>query len=523
MQRSISGFALLFTSVSAILGSGWLFANYFTSILAGPAALVSWIIGGAAMIVIAFVFAELCTMLPITGSSTRIPHFTHGTLVSFLFSWIIWLSYTSLVPTEVQAVIQYVSYFYPNLLNQDTSLTQTGYALATFLMLIASAINIFSLRWLLRCNNILTVMKIIIPCLLCIIILAKKFSLTQVLHPAGSPFNPEGWEGILAAIATGGIVFAFNGFKQACEMAGEAINPRRALPIAILGSILVTLTIYIVLQLAFYSSITTENYTGSWAHLTLPGSHSPMAALLTQNNLRPWLPVLYIGAIIGPLAAGLIYTSSACRSLYGMSKNKHIPDLFEKLTPQGNPYYAIIVNFLLGMFMFAPLPGWDQMVSFLTSLMSITYAIGPVCLLALRYQMPDQKRPFKLPFATFWSTTAFYLCTLLIYWSGWGVLSKLGIALLIGLAVLFIHRRFIKTHDKSPLDFRASIWVWPYFSGIILISYLGRFGHGRGIVPFGWDFLIIAIFCVLIMWLAIKFRLKSEVTAHYIQELHVNR
>src|SRR3990167_206365 len=112
MKRSISIFALLFTSVSAILGSGWLFTNYYTSTLAGPAAIVSWLIGGFIVIFIAFIFAELCTLLPITGSSTRIPQFTHGTLVSFLFAWIIWLSYAALVPTEVQAVIQYLSYFF---------------------------------------------------------------------------------------------------------------------------------------------------------------------------------------------------------------------------------------------------------------------------------------------------------------------------------------------------------------------------------------------------------------------------
>ncbi len=112
LKRSISPFALLLTSVSAILGSGWLFAAYYTSELAGPSAILAWLIGGSAAIIIAFVFAELCAMLPITGSSTRIPYYTHGTLVSFLFAWIIWLTYASFASTEVQAVLQYFSYFF---------------------------------------------------------------------------------------------------------------------------------------------------------------------------------------------------------------------------------------------------------------------------------------------------------------------------------------------------------------------------------------------------------------------------
>lgn len=523
MRRSISSLALLFTSVSAILGSGWLFANYYTSSLAGPAAIISWLIGGAAVIFIAFVFAELCTLLPITGSSTRIPHYTHGTLVSFLFSWIIWLAYTALVPTEVQAVIQYLSYFFPKLLNTRSGLTHLGYFYAAFLMLIVSAINIFSLRWLLRCNNILTVMKILIPAFITILILLNFFTLKQAIHPANSPFAPYGWHGILAAVTTGGIVFAFNGFKQACEMAGEAKNPNRALPIAIIGSITVTLTIYILLQLAFYSSILPENLVSGWQQIILPGNNSPMAAILKQDGLTTLLPLLYVGAIAGPLAAALMYASSASRSMYGMSKNKHIPSLFQRLTTEGNPIFAILLNFTLGMLMFSPLPGWNSMITFLTSLMAMTYAIGPVCLLALRLQLPDHKRPFRLPFATFTSTTAFYICTLLIYWSGWDIISKLSLALIIGLAVLFIHRFFIQNPEEMPLHWRSSLWIWPYFIGISVISYLGTFGHGHNILPFGWDFAVIALFCILIMWLAIHVKLPNSVTESYILELELHK
>ncbi len=523
MRRSISSLALLFTSVSAILGSGWLFANYYTSELAGPAATISWLIGGAAMICIAFIFAELCTMLPITGSSARIPQFTHGSLVSFMFSWIIWLAYTALVPTEVQAVIQYLSYFFPHLLNVHTGLTHLGYIWAAILMLVVSAINIFSLRWLLRCNNIMTVMKIIIPSFIAILILAHFFTFKQAIHPANSTFSPYGWHGVLAAIATGGIVFAFNGFKQACEMAGEAKNPNRTLPIAIIGSIALTLTIYILLQLAFYSSITPHNLTAGWHHIHLSGGNSPMAAVLKQDGLTALLPLLYVGAIVGPLAAALMYASSASRSIYGMSKNNHIPNIFQKLTTQGNPLFAIMLNFTIGMLMFAPLPGWNSMITFLTSLMAMTYAAGPVCLLALRDQMPDHKRPFRLPLARVWATSAFYICTLLIYWSGWQIISKLSIALIIGLAVLFIHRLFIQGDKEMPLNLRSSIWIWPYFGGLSLISYLGNFGHGHEIIPFGWDFAVIALFCMLIMWLAIKFKLPQATTENYIHELELHK
>ncbi|AML48311.1 amino acid permease [Coxiella burnetii] len=517
LKRSISPFALLLTSVSAILGSGWLFAAYYTSELAGPSAILAWLIGGSAAIIIAFVFAELCAMLPITGSSTRIPYYTHGTLVSFLFAWIIWLTYASFASTEVQAVLQYFSYFFPSLVQSNAGLTGFGYFLATLLMLAISALNVFSLRWLLRCNNVLTLLKIAIPVIVALVILAVYFSPHQLLHPGHSSFMPYGMHGVFAAVSGGGIVFAFNGFKQACEMAGEAKKPARALPFAVIGSVIVCLIVYLLLQFAFLTSIIPSNLIHGWSHLALPGGTSPLTAVAHQGHLDILLPVLYAGAVIGPMAAALMYTSSAARSLYGMSKSHHIPPLFQRLL-HGNPIVAIITNFLLGMSLFAPLPGWNSMITFLTSLIALTYGIGPICLLTLRKQLPDYQRPFKLPFVTVWATFAFYLCTLLTYWSGWAVISKLGIALVVGLLVLFIHRAFISPDERVPLNAKAALWVWPYLVGVTLISYLGDYGGGKGVIPPGWDFGVIGLFCIMIMWLALKFRLPTILTQHYMKD-----
>ena len=519
LKRSITPFALLLTSVSTILGSGWLFATYYASELAGPSSIFAWLVGGVAAITVAFVFAELCAMLPITGSSIRIPYYTHGTLVSFLFSWIIWLSYASLVSTEVQAVMQYLNYFFPLLVYNNGGLTWDGYTVATVLMLSMTALNIFSLRWLLRFNSGLTLLKIAIPAIVALIILAFYFSPQRLIHPAHAAFMPFGLHGVFAAVTSGGIVFAFNGFKQACEMAGEAKDPARALPFAIIGSVVICLLIYLLLQFAFLSSLIPANLAHGWAHLALQGGTSPITAIVHQRHLDFLLPLLYVGAIIGPLAAALMYISSGARALYGMSKNHHIPLLFQRLTSRESPVIAVVANFILGMCLFAPLPGWDRMITFLTSLMALTYGIAPICLLALRQQLPDYHRPFKLPFVTIWTTFSFYICTLLTYWSGWAIISKLGIAILIGFTVLLLHRYFIIGPTKRfSFDWQASVWIWPYFLGVTLISYLGNFGGGKGIIPFGLDFVVAGVLCIFVMWLAVKFKLPAHLTQRYMQD-----
>lgn len=518
MKRSISTFGLLLTSVSAIVGSGWLFSAYYTASIAGPAAILSWVIGGISLVIVAFVFAEICGMLPVTASSTRIPQYTHGTIVSFMFAWMIWLSYLALMAAEVQAVIQYSSFYLPGLVKPTGGLTHHGYWAAFVLMFAVSLINTYSLRWLIRCNSLLTLVKITIPIVLVAFILFHFASPTHILHPGNSSFMPMGMKGVLGAISSGGIVFAFNGFKQAAEMAGDAKNPGRSVPMAIVGSVLLCLTLFLLIQFSFFSSLDLGNIVQGWTHLSLSDDNSPLASILKQDHLGFLLPLLYVGAIIAPLAAGLMYCSSAARSLYGMSKNGYLPSVFQTLSRQGNPMISVVINFFFGMCLFAPLPGWNSIVAFLTSLLALTYAVGPVCLIALRSQAPLQPRPLRLPFPRIWSFVAFYVCTLLAYWSGWAVLSKMGVALLIGLLFVIVYRLF--SSNTLRLNVKESLWMWPYFAGLMVISYFGNYG-GTGALTVTSSFFTIALFCLVILCLSYLVRLPAAETKAYIKALHL--
>lgn len=518
-HRSIPTMSLLFASISAILGSGWLFAAYYTAQIAGPSALLAWVLGGIAIIVIAFTYAEVSAMLPIMGSTARIPLYTHGTLVSFVYSWIIWLSYIALAPTEVQAVLQYLAFFIPSLTHPGGGLTLFGYIGAAILMFGITVFNLFSIRWLIRLNDTLTVMKIAIPIFISMVIILLLFKPFKLFHPGHSTFMPYGFHGVLTAISTGGVVFAFNGFKQACEMAGETSNPARAVPIAIIGSIVICLIIYLVLQLALFSGINPANLHGGWSQLTLPGGESPFAGLVTQSRQHWLIPILYIGATVGPLAAGLMYMSSSARVLFAMSKNSYLPDIFQLRNQHGHPWFGVIVCFGVGMLTFAPLPGWRNMISFLASLMAASYVIAPICLLTLRSQVPTLKRPFKLPFVGSWATIAFFLCNLLCYWTGWHIIWKMTLCIFASVIVFFCYHIFSKRGHHSHLDLKSSIWIWPYFTGLALISYLGNFGGGRHIIPFGWDIATLLIFSIVIMQLAIRFCLPADKTKRFIEKL----
>jgi amino acid transporter len=171
-----------------------------------------------------------------------------------------------------------------------------------------------------------------------------------------------------------------------------------------------------------------------------------------------------------------------------------------------------MVNFVLGMFLFLPLPGWQAMVSFLVSGMVISYAMGPIALLCMRLELPNEKRPFRLPAAKLMCLLAFYFCNLLSYWCGWDTIYKLAIAMLIGVA--FFAVAGLRGSLKMPsLGLKSGIWIVPYFTGLVLISYLGAFG-GKNIIPFGWDFLVIGLFSIVILYAAVLNR--AEVTSEHV-------
>jgi len=184
--------------------------------------------------------------------------------------------------------------------------------------------------------------------------------------------------------------------------------------------------------------------------------------------------------------------------------------------------YAIAINFVFGMLLFAPLPGWNKMMGFLTSLMTFTYTIGPICLIALRDQAPNQHRPFRLPFGIVWATIAFYLCTVFSYFNGWEIISKLCIGFGAGFIILILYRTFSKSTDHPKLSWLSAIWIWPYIGGLTLISYLGSFGGGKNILHFGWDLVVLAVFSVVIVYLARRFKLPAEMTQQSIANLEMD-
>lgn len=296
LTRRLTPFGMLLLSLNGMIGSAWLFAPLYAAKISGSLSLIAWILGGFATILVALTFAELSTFLPVAGGTTRFSQLSHGTLTGFIISWVSWLSCVTMPPIEVQAVLQYSANFFPSLthlVNGVHQLTYWGMGWATLTMMALCILNIASFKGLVRFNFIVFTFKLLVIILVIFLLIHVRFypqNFKDVTHFV----QPHNWHAILTAVAAGGIIFAFTGFKHGVEMAGETKNSQIAIPLAIVGSLFICLLLYLGLQIAFIGSITPNDLLKGWENLTFTGDAGPFAGLAVLVGLGFLAKLLYV-------------------------------------------------------------------------------------------------------------------------------------------------------------------------------------------------------------------------------------
>ncbi|MFI8241709.1 APC family permease [Streptomyces sp. NPDC085866] len=522
LRRDVGLIGLMWASVGSIIGSGWLFGAEKAVVVAGPAAIISWVIGAVAIVLLALVHAELGGMFPVAGGTARYPHYAFGGLAGMSFGWFSWLQAATVAPIEVEAMIGYAKHWSwaDGLQRTDGTLTASGIVTAVVLMAVFVAVNFLGVRVLAHTNSAATWWKIAVPLAAIFVIAIGNF------HPGNftsEGFAPFGAKGVLGAISSSGIIFALLGFEQAIQLAGESRNPKRDLPRATLGSVAIGSVIYILLQVVFIVALPHSSFAQGWAKLDFPGISGPWAGLATLVGLG-WLSfVLYADAIISPGGTGLIYTTATSRISYGLAKNGYAPKVFAKTDKRGVPWFGLVVSFVTGVICFLPFPSWQELVSFITSASVLMYAGAPLAYGVFADRLPHHERPYRLPFGKFVSPLSFVVANLIIFWSGWDTLWRLGAAILIGYVLLGSYAWYAirkNLPDAPRLDFKAAQWLPGYLAGLGVISYLSTFG-GNGTIPLYWDIAVVTVFSLVIYYWAKATASKTEAIERSIEEVVV--
>jgi amino acid transporter len=516
LKREIGLIGLMWASMGSIIGSGWLFGAQEGLIAAGPSAIFAWIIGAACMLVLALVHAELGAMFPVSGGTARFPHYAFGGAVGASFGWFSWLQAATVAPIEVSAMLTYAQEwdFAKSWVKPETGVLSTsGIIVSIILMALFTAINFLGVRQLAAANSAATWWKIAVPLLVIIVLAFANFD-TGNLHAADG-FAPGGLKAILEAVSTGGIIFSYLGFEQADQLAGEASNPKRDIPLAIIGSMVLGTIIYVALQVVFLFSLPDSAIGQTWAdnskdvyYTVFTGPFAQVATLLSIG----WLAtVIRIDAVISPGGTGLIYTTGSSRVAYGLSRNGYVPSVFEWTNNRGVPWVGLIAAFVTGCICFLPFPSWQSLVGLITSASVLMYAGAPLSLGAFRRRLPEQERPFRLPAAEILSPLAFAISSLIILWTTWDTDWKLGIAILIGYVILIANRLLHLNEHKPMLDWRAASWLPAYLIVLGIIVYISSFGPlDSPLLPFGWDMLVTVVVSFAIYFWAMQVCLTTD-------------
>ncbi len=292
-------------------------------------------------------------------------------------------------------------------------------------------------------------------------------------------------------MATSGIVFSYNGFQSPVNLAGEARNPGRSIPLAIFGSLALSTVVYLLLQIAFLGAVAPEHVHEGWSALEYS---SPFAQLALALNLN-WLALLlYADAFISPSGTGTTYTATTARMIYAMERSGSLPRIFGRVhdrfgIPRPAMWFNLLVSFLF-LFFFR---GWGKLAGVISVATIITYLVVPVSVAVLRRTAPDVHRPLRTPGLSILAPLAFVLATLMLFWARWPHTGQIMLLLILPMPL------YLYSQAKGHwLDFgrhlKGAWWLIAYLAAIVVLSWAGsKEFEGRGYIGYGWDQLCVVL------------------------------
>ena len=517
LSRDARIIGLLFASTTSMIGSGWLFGAYHASRIAGPLSVWSWIIGAAIIMVIALCFAELAALFPHSGALVHMSHASHGQGLGRIWGWMLFLAYVAVPAVEAEAIVTYANNYLPYFLQPNTNdlLTTTGFITCALLLGVLALLNLLAVRKLLHVNSTVTWWKIAVP-LLAIVVLITASSHWDVWDADPNSYK---FSGIFTALPAAGIVFSFLGFRTAIDLGGESSNPGRHIPIAVIGSVLISALVYVLLQVAFLMALRPEDLAHGWTHMTFTGAAGPFAGLAATLGIGWLATLLYVDAYISPGGTGLMYMTGGARILFAVGDTNSGPRWLTSLNKARAPWLAVLVMWGVGVLFLLPFPAWQLMVNYITSITVLTYGLGPIVLLVLRRNRPDLDRPFRLKGAEFLAPLAFVSSNWIIYWTGYTTNTFLFALVAGGFVLYAVYYHFVAKNPVEDFGWRNIDWLFAWFGGMWVLSALGDIGGGYGELGFWSGVVAVAFWSLVVIFLALRSAIPAAETAEMMVDM----
>ena len=511
--HQISLFSAIMLALNSLIGSGWLFGSGSAAKIAGPAAIISWILGAIIIIAISLTYVELGSMFPESGGMSRYAQYSHGPLLGFIAAWANWISLVTLVPMEAAAAVQYMSSWPWSWANwthhfiHDGNITFEGLGVVFIFMVVFTLINYWSVKIMTHFTNLISIFKILLPTLTIIVLIASGFHAENFGHNIHE-FMPYGSRSIFEATSISGIIMSYDAFQTVINMGGEIKNPRKNIVRGVLISMIITAAIYVLLQVTFIGAVEPSTLAKSgWHGIDFTSPFADLAIILGIN----WLVILlYLDAFVSPFGTGVAFVATASRAMAAMTHTKHLPAWLGRLNQKYMiPRFAMIINLLLAMLLVSVFRNWNLLATVIAAATLIAYLTGPVTVMSLRKIEPDLKRPFKPNYMKFLAPFAFVLTSLAIYWSMWPTTVQVIFVIALGLPV-YIYYEIKYQHSSLKTQLLDAYWLIDYLIFISIISYIGSNGFGGiNVIAYPWDFVVIIICSLAFYYWGIKSSMKK--------------
>ncbi len=406
LNRSLGPWALTALGIGGIIGTGiFVLTGLAAAQHAGPAIVLSFIVAGLGCIFAGLCYAEFASMVPVAGSAYAYSYATLGEFTAWFVGWNLVLEYAFACSTVAVGWSRYfvklLDFLGVNFLpasltsspfaSDGYSITTTGALFnmpAVFITAVVTYINYVGIRQSAWVNN--TVVAIKVAIVLLVIGFGAFYVNTHYWHPFIPPNTGHsgefGWSGVLRA--SGIIFFAYIGFDAVSTAAQEARNPKRDMPIGILGSLIICTVLYVAMSAVL---------TGMVPYPKLNDA-APVAVALQAHPGLNWLTLwVLVGAIAGLTSVILVMMLAQARIFLAMSHHGLLPRPFGAVHPKfRTPHVATVITGIGAAIVAgaAPIGLLGELVSIGTLMAFVVVCIG---VLVLRHTRPDLPRPFRVP------------------------------------------------------------------------------------------------------------------------------
>ena len=426
---------LILLGIGAIVGTGIFVLTGTGAVTAGPALTLSFIVAAMACCFAALCYAEFASTVPVAGSIYTYSYATLGEFVAWMIGWDLLLEYGLATSTVAvgwsgyfQSLMSGFGLVLPDALSAAPGArpgVDTLFNLPAFLIMIAlTAMLSLGMRESARVNNVMVIIKT------GVVLLFIAVGVGHVRPENWEPFMPYGVQGVMSAAAL--VFFAFIGFDAVTSAAEEVKNPKRDLPIGIIGSLVVCTILYVVVAAIM---------TGIVPHLDFKGVDHPVSLALQVAGENWVAGFVDLAAILGMSTVILVMAYGQTRILFAMSRDGLLPSKLSKVHPKyGTPFFATwLVGIIFGLIAaVVPLNVLAELVNIGTL---AAFTLVSIAVIVLRKKRPDLPRAFRCPGVPVIPGLAIVFCLALMSFLSWHTWLAFAIWLAIGAAVYFGYAR----------------------------------------------------------------------------------